>query len=524
MHLLIAGAVTAIALAGSIIGTGLSHVKQDIAAQNLKYRTLTQSTLPDAFEELHDADADIIARIRSLPQSNPVQLGATNQIPTAIAFYEDTLAAAISTSATSFTLVRGTDKTGAQLASSTYAFVISEGTPNEEIVLADCTYRTCTNAARGISPLTGTSSVSALQKTHRRGDSVKITDAPFIPQFQRLLAGVGGFQNPIKYDGVSTSTLGEDADNIASIQYVNDAAFTGGGAVAASASASGYVELASYNELLDATTVGGTGARLVLTPEFNTMTCPIAFGRILVASSTTGKLDGNCAPATFYNATTFKAATTIATTTVSTGTTNIASTSLTSFTSSTTPTTTWTKKVNLRYVIVEVVGGGGGGGIANTNNVGSTGGGGGGYCKKLILASSLGATETVTVGGAGGNNPVTYGGPSSFGSHCVTGGGAGGAQETSATPEGGAASSGDINIGGQDGFNRTYDGTNPIFAGAGGGSVLGTGGAGGIGGVSSSGEAGSGYGAGGGGGVGTGSNVTGGAGTAGAVFVWEVYY
>lgn len=116
---------------------------------------------------------------------------------------------------------------------------------------------------------------------------------------------------------------------------------------------------------------------------------------------------------------------------------------------------TWTKPTGLKYIIVEVQGGGGNSSTANTSI--SDGGGGGGYSKKLIAESALGATETVTVGGATQN--------STFGAHCTGNGGA--------TPTGGGASGGDINIPGSDGSNSSSWGTDSPTLGWGGGSFLG---------------------------------------------------
>lgn len=102
--------------------------------------------------------------------------------PIRIAFFETTLAAAITKTATSFTLTSGVDKEGVTLATGLYGFVLDEGSANEEIVLATCTGTTCTNVKRGISVRDGETEVTSLQRTHRRGSSVKITDAPFLLQ------------------------------------------------------------------------------------------------------------------------------------------------------------------------------------------------------------------------------------------------------------------------------------------------------------------------------------------------------
>lgn len=131
-------------------------------------------------------------------------LGASEAIPTTIAFFETTLAIAITSDATTFTLTSATDADGTTLASSTYAFVIDEGSSNEEIVIADCTGTVCTGAIRGVSVLTGTSSVTALKKAHRRGASVKITDAPILMILSRIMRGIQDVPATLTYDGAET--------------------------------------------------------------------------------------------------------------------------------------------------------------------------------------------------------------------------------------------------------------------------------------------------------------------------------
>jgi hypothetical protein len=146
---------------------------------------------------------------------------------------------------------------------------------------------------------------------------------------------------------------------------------------------------------------------------------------------------------------------------------------------------TWTKPTGLKYVVVKVQGGGG-------TSASDAGGGGGGYSEKLIAAASLGATETVTIGAAAGN--------SSFGTHAVGNAGSG--------ATGGTATSGDINIPGQDGQGASSTGgsVSRTYAEHGGDSMLGFGGRRG-------GGAAKGYGGGG----------FDGAGTAGVVIVTEYY-
>lgn len=145
---------------------------------------------------------------------------------------------------------------------------------------------------------------------------------------------------------------------------------------------------------------------------------------------------------------------------------------------------TWTKPAGITKVKVTVIGAGGGGG--NTDNSKSTsdsaaGGGGGGTSIKLIDVSAI-SSETVTIGsgGAGATSSGgtgSSGGNSSFGAHCSATGGSGGEGATlnsgTGTPgNGGAGSSGDINLTGWAGMPGDE---NEDYGGGGGASFLGGG-------------------------------------------------
>lgn len=154
--------------------------------------------------------------------------------PKVIAFFETTLASAITSAATSFTLTSATDKEGVSLAADTYGFVIDEGSSNEEIVIATCTGTSCASAKRGVSVSDGDTEVASLKKAHRRGASVKITDAPLM----MLLA---------------------------SKEYVDSVAIAG--ASDASATGKGLVEVAILSEIDADTRLGTTGAVLAVAPD-----------------------------------------------------------------------------------------------------------------------------------------------------------------------------------------------------------------------------------------------------------------
>lgn len=191
-----------------------------------------------------------------------------------------------------------------------------------------------------------------------------------------------------------------------------------------------------------------------------------------------------------------------------------------------TASTTWSKPTGLKFVIVEVQGGGGGGGGSNTtNNVVGSGGGGGGYSFKKVAVASLGATETVTIGAAGAAGTSTgnggAGGNSSFGAHAVGNGGGGGSVGGTTGGAGGTATSGDLNIPGQNGTGGgLQNSTVNMRVGFGGDSKFGFGGVK-SGSTDTTGEDGKGYGSGGSGGLNNAASRAGGAGTAGLVMVWE---
>lgn len=156
-----------------------------------------------------------VGSLSPIPPPN-LAVAATNAIPTPIALFQTSLASGITSTATSMTLVSARDKDGNTL-SGTYAFIIDEGTANEEFVNADCTGTACTNMSRGLSVVTGTTSITALKKSHGRGASVKITDAPQLMILHRIINGISTFPNPITYASGIGPVSGSD---LADKEYV----------------------------------------------------------------------------------------------------------------------------------------------------------------------------------------------------------------------------------------------------------------------------------------------------------------
>jgi len=171
-------------------------------------------------------------------------------IPKVIAWFEDTLQASISSLATSLTLVDGTDKEGNSL-SGTYGLTIDEGGANEELVIATCAGTACTSITRGVSVADGETSVTALKKSHRRGASIKITNAPTLIVVQRVMNGDEGFPNRLWYDDQPTFASTTD---IVTKKYADN--LTNQGAATSTESVAGIVELATQIESASSTPWG----------------------------------------------------------------------------------------------------------------------------------------------------------------------------------------------------------------------------------------------------------------------------
>lgn len=129
------------------------------------------------------------------------------QLPTVVALFTDSLATRISSSATSFTLVRGTDKQSRSL-NGLYGFVIDEGTASEEFFTARCVATACTVTARGLDVQDGKTEITALKQDHRRGAIVKQTDFPILAYLARILNGQESASSTFRFgDGSTTTTL-----------------------------------------------------------------------------------------------------------------------------------------------------------------------------------------------------------------------------------------------------------------------------------------------------------------------------
>ena len=183
-------------------------------------------------------------------------LGAT--IPIITADFETSLSASMTTTDTSMTLTKGTNKAGNAL-SGYMCFTIDTNATKQEYVCGTASSTSITGLLRGIDPVDGDLEVTSLKQTHRLGATVTITDHPGVSIALRILNGNETLPNLLKY-ATGTSAC-SDPDQICDREYIN--AVASSGAANADFVTKGLIEIATKEELASSTATGGTGAILV---------------------------------------------------------------------------------------------------------------------------------------------------------------------------------------------------------------------------------------------------------------------
>lgn len=413
------------------------------------------------------------------PAAQPAFGGTANNSAVS-AVFETSLAAPLGSADTTLTLATNAiDSVGDVLPNIYTCFTVDQGQPNNEFLCGTVAGTSVTGLIRGVSPITGTTTVAGLAQTHRRGADIKITDWPTLGVLNNQANGIETFPNLLQYSSNVLIQSLSPSTTIATKYYVDQTAISG--APNASPSVKGISQIATNVQTASSTGTGSTGALLVI-PSSVASSSPTQgasdTGLHVVVTGNDDKINSNyIGTSTAYSytfgapikftATTTEATSTVASTTIGTaniGTLNFGAINAPNglfdyqdFTSS----GTWNKPAgasSTSLVIVEAWGGGGGGGGGGGTSQGGAGGGGGGFVMETFRLSDLSSTVTVTIGGSAGGGGAstngTVGNNTTFGALLTAyGGGGGGAFFVGNGNGSGGGGGGQLGVGGTGGSN-----------------------------------------------------------------------
>lgn len=186
-------------------------------------------------------------------------LGAA--LPQSPAVFETSLQSPITSSATTMTLTANAVRGGGAL-SGYNCFTIDEGSAQAEYACGTVSGTTVSSMSRGISPSTGTTTVSDLQFSHRRGANVKITDFPVIQILKAQANGQDTYPNSLSFDAIasytSALTFTTQSNQLASVKYAENYAnaVISGGSPTSTETFGGKVELGTALEAASSTDLG----------------------------------------------------------------------------------------------------------------------------------------------------------------------------------------------------------------------------------------------------------------------------
>lgn len=277
--------------------------------------------------------------------SHAPTVGST--IPVVPSLFDTILASGIGTSDSSLTLSSAALRDGTTL-SGYVCFSIDEGTPVAEFTCGTVSGTSVTGLVRGIDPISGTTTVTALKFAHRRGADIKVTDYPVIGILSRILNGNDTLPNVISYGSnvaISTSSNQLVHSNYLNNNYVSlpdnqtisgNKTFTGSntftlevtgttptvagslatkgyvdgvatsGAANANTATKGLVQEATGAQIVAGTATGTTGARLFINPSTLASSTAVIAGLITTSNqyaSSTWPSGGVSATSTMFTIT-----------------------------------------------------------------------------------------------------------------------------------------------------------------------------------------------------------------------------
>lgn len=316
---------------------------------------------------------------------------------------------------------------------------IDSNTPITEYECGMASGTVMTSLSRGITAVDGVSTSSALVFAHRRGADVKVSDYPVITQLTRIANGSDTFPGPVSYAStVGTSSLQSNSQNLATVGYVNNTAFSGAGVINATTGAQGVVQLATPAQAGAGTKLGSTGASLALASSIASSTASTTASIVVVASAT-GLIDPSFISGSTFSNITLSGTTTVASTSLIIGQTPVQNIGKSIWFQNVAGSYTFTMPTGTFKAKVMMAGAGGGGGGTCSGggscaNAGGGIGGVGGACYGYFSTTTVNASYTIILGsggsagtpgsgvpgGSGGNGGASY-----MSSVCTANGGSG---------------------------------------------------------------------------------------------------
>lgn len=246
-----------------------------------------------------------------------ITLGAAT--PDAGAIFQTSLATGILPTDTTMTLVSNALR-GGNVLSGYQCFTMDVGLSNAEYMCGTVSGTAVTAMKRGIDPLTATTTNISLEFPHRRGASITITDFPILQILKHQANGEDSYPNMLNYQ-YDMNYSGASSTAIVSYGLLQRTAIAGG--VNSSETVQGLSQLATGINAASSTSIGTTGARLVLPASLATSS-PYAPGLYVPITQNNGTLNPNfisTSTTSTYNfggPFTTTGTTTIATTTITT--------------------------------------------------------------------------------------------------------------------------------------------------------------------------------------------------------------
>lgn len=216
---------------------------------------------------------------------NNLLLGAA--LPEGVAVFQTSLLSAITANATSMTLVANAVRGGSAL-SGFQCFTVDEGSSIAEYICGTVSGTAVTSLTRGVDPVTATTTNSTLKFAHRRGAEVKITDFPVLQILKHQANGEDTYPHILTYTGGTACSVSSPNNAICDKAYTDGVVVSG--ASNANTTTKGIVEIATPLEIASSTSLGGTGAIVVIPASSATSTPGNSTTLNVVVTQNNGKI------------------------------------------------------------------------------------------------------------------------------------------------------------------------------------------------------------------------------------------